>query len=137
MKKKSIIIGAVALVVLIVIFAVVFFANKPATSVGSKNITIEVKNSSGDTSDYELATDAEYLKGAMDELMKKGTGFSYTGTDGDYGIMIDSVNGEKADYATDKAYWALYVNGEFGQYGADSQPVTDGETYSWVYEKEK
>ena len=137
MKKKGIIIVAVALVVLIAIFAVAYFTNKRATTVESKNIVIEVKNSSGDISNYDIATNAEYLRGAMDELMAKGTGFSYTGTDGDYGIMIESVNGEKADYAADKSYWAIYVNGEYGQYGADSVPVADGDTYALVHEVEK
>ena len=70
----------------------------------------------------------------MDELSANGSGFSYAGTDSEYGLMVEYVNEERADYAQDGAYWALYVNGEYGQYGADSQPVADGETYSWVYE---
>ena len=133
-NKKSIIIGAIILVVLIVAFGAAYYFNKPATSTGSKNIVIEVTASNGETSDYELSTDAEYLKQAMDELAANGSGFSYSGTDSEYGIMIEYVNEERADYAQDGAYWALYVNGEYGQYGADAQPVTDGDTYAWVYE---
>ncbi len=133
-NKKGIIIGAIILVALIVVFAVVYFVNKPATSAGSKNIVIEVKASTGDVTDYKLATDAEFLRQAMDELSANGSGFSYAGTDSEYGLMVEYVNEERADYAQDGAYWALYVNGEYGQYGADAQPVADGETYSWVYE---
>ena len=49
--------------------------------------------------------------------------------------MVEVVNGEQAIYAEDNAYWALYVNGEYGQYSANQQPVTDGDTYTWTYEK--
>ena len=52
----------------------------------------------------------------------------------EYGIMVEYVNEERASFTEDGAYWALYVNGEYGQYGADAQPVTDGDTYAWVYE---
>ncbi len=133
-NKKGIIIGAIALIALIAVFAVVYFINRPATSKGAKNITVEVKASTGDVTDYELSTDAEYLKDAMDELSSNGSGFSYSGTDSEYGIMIEYINEERASFAEDGAYWALYVNGEYGQYGADAQPVTDGDTYAWVYE---
>ena len=133
-NKKGIIIGGIVLVVLIAIFGVVFFFNKPSTSTGAKRIIIEVKNSNGDVHDYDFATDAEYLKQAMDELASNGSGFSYAGTESEYGIMVEYVNEERASFTEDGAYWALYVNGEYGQYGADAQPVTDGDTYAWVYE---
>ena len=133
-NKKGIIIGGIVLVALIAIFGVVFFFNKPATSSGAKRIIIEVKNSNGVVHDYDFATDAEYLKQAMDELASNGSGFSYQGTESEYGIMVEYVNEERASFAEDGAYWALYVNGEYGQYGADAQPVTDGDTYAWVYE---
>lgn len=134
-NKKPIIIGVAVLVALIAIFAVVFFINKPQTSKGGKNITIEVTGSNGETADYELSTDAEFLKQAMDELAADNEQFSYSGTDSEYGMMVEYVNDERALYAEDGAYWALYVNGEYGQYGVDSQPVTDGDTYTWTYEK--
>ena len=78
----------------------------------------------------ELATDAEYLRQAMDEA----DGLTYSGTESDFGMMVEVVNGEQAIYAEDNAYWAFYVDGEYGQYGIDSQPVEDGVTYSIVYE---
>jgi hypothetical protein len=134
-NKKPIFIGVAVLIALIAIFAVVFFVNKPQTSKGGKNITIEVTGSNGETADYELSTDAEFLKQAMDELAADNEQFSYSGTDSEYGMMVEYVNDERALYAEDGAYWALYVNGEYGQYGVDSQPVTDGDTYTWTYEK--
>ena len=131
-NTKKIVIGAVVLVALIAVFALAWtkFGAKPTK--GAKNITLVVENSKGDIASYELDTDAEYLRQAMDELGDKG--FSYEGTDSEYGIMIEKINGEQAIYATDGAYWSLYVNDEYGQYGADSQPVTDGDKYTWKYE---
>jgi hypothetical protein len=134
-KKKSIIIGSIILIALVAVFAVIYAFNKPAAKAGSKDIVIEVTSGNGSTTDYSLSTDAEFLIQAMDELAANGSGFSYSGSDSDYGIMVDYVNGEKAIYAEDGAYWALYVNGEYGQYGADSQPVESGSTYTWTYEK--
>ena len=133
-NKKPIIIGAIVLVALIAMFALAYFFGRPATNAGGKNIVIQVTGSAGTTEDYKLSTDAEYLRQAMDELTANGSGFSYSGTDSEYGIMIEYVNEERADYVEDGAYWALYVNGEYGQFGADAQPVADGDTYTWTYE---
>ncbi|MCR5671618.1 MAG: DUF4430 domain-containing protein [Butyrivibrio sp.] len=133
-NKKSIIIGAIVLVALIAVFACVYALNRPATSKGGKDITIEVVGSDGNKTDYELSTDAEYLVQAMDELSANGSGFSYSGEGSEYGIMVEIINDEKAVYAEDGAYWALYVNGDYAQYGADSQPVENGDTYTWTYE---
>lgn len=133
-NKKAIIIGAVILAVLAGIFAAVYLLNRPSLAEGQKQITIEVTGSGGATKDYTLATDADFLKQAMDELSANGSGFSYTGSGGDYGLMVETINGERAVFDQDGAYWALYVNNEYGQYGADSQPVADGDTYTWKYE---
>ncbi len=133
-NRKAIIIGAVILVVLAGIFAAVYLLNRPSLAKGQKNVTIEVTGSSGATVDYALATDADFLKQAMDELSENGSGFSYAGSGGDYGLMVETINGERAVFDRDGAYWALYVNDEYGQYGADSQPVTDGDKYTWKYE---
>lgn len=105
-------------------------ATDDAAAEESKNIIIEVKDSEGNVTTYEVTTDAEFLRQAMDEA----EGLTYEGTDSEYGMMVEVVNGEQAIYAEDNAYWAFYVNGEYGNYGIDSQPVTDGDTYSIVYE---
>ncbi len=153
-KKTGLIAGVVALIALVAAFIVIYNINKPKPSSqtpaaeteaaqpaenetpavadegGSKNITIEVKGADGNTVTYEVATDAEFLRQAMDEA----EGLTYSGTDSEYGMMVEVVNGEKAVYAEDNAYWAFYVNGEYGQYGIDSQPVEDGDKFSIVYE---
>ena len=134
-NSKIVIISGVILVALIAVFIICYNAFSAKPSEGSKSVVIEVVDSTGAITDYEINTDAEYLKDAMDELASNDDSFSYSGTDGDYGIMVEVVNGEQAIYAEDNAYWALYVNGDYGQYSANQQPVVDGDIYTWTYEK--
>ncbi|MPM76904.1 hypothetical protein SDC9_123903 [bioreactor metagenome] len=56
------------------------------------------------------------------------------GEDTQYGYTVYSINGAEANFNDGNAYWAIYVNGEYGNYGVDTQPVTDGDTYAFVYE---
>lgn len=58
-----------------------------------------------------------------------------SGTEGDYGLMVDTVNGIKYDYTADDAYWAFYVNGEMAMSGVDTTDVVEGTTYSFVATK--
>lgn len=102
------------------------------TTVGSKAVTIDVINKAEEKTTYQVNTDAECLRQAMEET----EGLTFSGTESDYGIMVETVNGETADYSKDKAYWAFYVNGEYCMYGIDSQPVADGDTFSIVYTAE-
>ena len=127
--NKKLLLGAGILVALIAVFAIVFalFSAKPVE--GSKAITIEVVNKTQESTIYELKTDAEYLRGAMDEAK----GLTYDGSESEYGMMVSTVNGEIADYNVDQSYWGFYVNGEYCNYGIDTQPVYDGDAFRIVY----
>ena len=127
--KKAL--AAAALVLLAVALAAVYAAFGAKPVAGSKNVTISVVNSKAETTTYSLKTDAEYLRQAMDEA----DGLTYSGTEGAYGLMIDTVNGETADYSVDASYWSFNVNGEYCNYGIDQQPVNDGDAFSIVYTK--
>lgn len=132
-KNKKIIAAVVAVIAVIVVFLGVYKVFGPKTQTGEKAYTVEVTAADGSTKTYEGRTDAEYLSGLMDELQEAGD-FSYEGTSSDYGLFITAINGETADYDKDGAYWAIYVNGEYGQYGADQQPVADGDSFRFAYE---
>ena len=134
-KNKKTIYGIALLVVLAAVLLGVWRLTKPKTQTGSKSITIEVKDDQEKTKAYDMKTDAEFLSQAMDELTKSSD-FTYEASTSEYGLFINAVNGLTADYDKDGAYWAIYVNGEYGSYGADQQPVTDKDTYSFVYEKQ-
>ena len=130
-SKKGLIIGIVALVAVIAVLAVVFFVFVEKPTKGAKAITIEVVDDQGTKTTYNLNTDAEYLKQAMEEA----DGLTFSGSESDYGLYLETVNGLTADYNADGAYWSIYVNGAYGNYGVDSQPVADGDTYTLQYEK--
>ncbi len=127
--KTKKILGAAAALVLVAVLAVVFvlFREKPAE--GAKAITIEVVNQAAESKVYELDTDAQYLRQAMEET----EGLSFSGSESEYGMMVTVVNGESADYSTDGAYWSFYVNNEYCNYGIDTQPVEDGDAFQIVY----
>lgn len=121
-------------VVLIIAMIGVYFVAKPKPLKGSKAIMITVDyNNDEPTSVYTFSTDAEYLRQAMDEAA--ALGLIYSGDESEYGIMITEINGVTADWNVDQSYWAIYVNDEYGQYGADSQPVADGDSYKFEYTK--
>ncbi|MCR4904052.1 MAG: DUF4430 domain-containing protein [Butyrivibrio sp.] len=132
-KNQKIIISIVAVIALIAILLGVYTIFKPKAVEGTKAYTVSVTDAEGETVSYSGMTDAEFLSDLMDELVEEGD-FSYVGDAGEYGLYITTINGLEANYDTDGAYWSIYVNGEYGQYGADSQPVTDGDEYSFVYE---
>lgn len=134
MKKKTKAILWTVLIALVIIFICVWQSQKKkGVHTGDKEVTVEVTDDQGETRTYTAETDAEYLSELMDELAEDDD-FTYTSSDSEYGMYIESINGVTADYDKDGAYWSILVNGEYGQYGADSQPVADGDTYSFVYE---
>lgn len=128
---KKLIIGAAVLVVLITVFAIVFFLFKPKAVQGVKSITIEVVDNNANSTVYDVHTDAEYLRQAMEEA----DGLEFSGTESEYGIMVETVNGVTVDWSTDQSYWGFYVNGDYCNYGIDTQPVTDGDAFQIVYSK--
>ena len=132
-NSRKIVIGVAAVVVLVIVFAVIYSVFSPKAEEGAKAYTVEVVDDTGASTVYEGTTDAEYLSELMDELAA-AKDFSYDGYDSDYGLYITTINGLLADYDADGAYWSIYVNGEYGMYGADSQVVTDGDAFSFVYE---
>lgn len=120
--------AATAVVILLVILAVIF---QPKPQSGDKSITVTITDDNGVDAVYEHNTDAEYLLEAVREI----EGLELQGEEGEYGFYINAVNGITADYSIDQSYWAIYVNGEYGSYGIESQPIADGDAFSIVYER--
>lgn len=97
--------------------------------IGAKAVTIKVRNTvTGEEEKvFNYNTDQDYLVGVLTENNLA------SGTVGQYGLMIETVNGVTAD-SSQNQFWAIYVNGEYGMYGADTQPVNDGDTFELVLE---
>ncbi len=122
MKKK--IIGVVIFVLVVAALALVYNATKDNVQIGTKNITIQLVDQDGKTEEYKLSTNAEYLQGAMNDSK-----IEYETADG----MVMVVNGLRADYVLDGAYWCFYVNGTMCNFGIADQPVSDGDSFEIVY----
>lgn len=129
--NRKLIIGITALVLLIVVFAAVFLLFRPKTVQGAKSITIEVVDNNAASTIYDLHTDVEYLRQAMEQA----EGLEFSGTESEYGMMVETVNGVTADWNVDQSYWGFYVNGDYCNYGIDTQPVVDGDAFKIVYSK--
>ena len=100
------------------------------TEVGKGEKSVQVEVSAGEKKiTFTVHTDKKTLGDALTENNL------VTGSESEYGLYIESVNGMKADYDTDKAYWAISKNGEYLQTGADSTDIADGEHYELTYTK--
>lgn len=127
-KKQTILIGAVVLV-LAAAMACIYLATRPATSAGAKKITVEVVHADQSSKTFTYRTDAEYLG---EVLLAEGL---VQGEQGQYGLYINTVDGEDAIYENDGAYWALMIGDEYAVTGADSTPIQDGDSFQLVYTK--
>lgn len=132
-KKKTWVPWVICLAVIICLLIGIFFKSRPVVTTGNKSVTLTVADKDGSAQTYEAETDAAFLSDLMTQLADTGT-FSYEASSSSYGLYIETVNGTTADYAADGAYWAIYVNGEYGQYAADAQPVQDGDSFELKYE---
>ena len=128
-RNLTIVIVIAVLAVMGILYAV--FGNK--TEAGSKSVTVAVVDDQGAKTEYSCKTDSEYLLDVMKEL--EADGFTFEGDEGDYGLMVSTVNGVRADYTLDGAYWYFYVNGEACMNGVSTEPVHDGDAFEIVYTK--
>ncbi len=128
-NKKTILLAAVALLVLAGVLAGIWYANRPQTDPGTKTITVEVLHGDGSTKSFTYTTTAEFLG---EVILAEGL---VKGEEGEYGLYILTVDGEDAVYEDDGAYWALYQNGEYATSGADTTPIQDGDVFRFEYTK--
>lgn len=126
-NKKAIAIGAVILAALLVVFGVVWYLNRPATTEGSKTITVEVVHKDESKKTFTCTTTEEFLAPV---LVSEGI---VEDNQGEFGLYILVADGETADYSVDSSYWALLKDGEATPAGASETPITDGDTFSLVY----
>ena len=124
-KNKKGLIALVAVLVLAVAALIVWQVTKPAPKQGSKEITVNVDHLNGDDTTYTFYTDAEYVRGALEQEDL------IAGTESDYGLYVLTVDGETADENLQQ-WWGYSVNGVFAELGVDSQPVADGDVYDFV-----
>ncbi|MBQ6365295.1 MAG: DUF4430 domain-containing protein [Oscillospiraceae bacterium] len=127
MKKKQIIAFSAFIFLLLAVFLVWHF-NRPIPVQGAKTITLEVIHGNGASASFTVNTDAEMLGGAL-----RSVDGLLSGEDGPYGLMVDTVDGETADWNRDQSWWCLTRGGEWIETGIDSTVISDGEHYEFTY----
>ena len=91
---------------------------------GAKTFLFEVTDDKGNKISWNVHTNAETLGEALDEhgfLERDDTG------------MVSHVNGLRADFFEDGAYWALFIGDDWAMEGVDTLVIKEGVTYAFVY----
>lgn len=129
MKNKKVLLAAIALLVVAGVMAAVYFATRPTVQdrTGSKTITVTVVHSDGKSQEFSYSTDKAYLGEVLQEAGL------ISGTPGEFGLYMETVDGETASWEENGAYWAFYVGEEYATTSVDLTPITDGAVYKLVY----
>ena len=122
-KKTRNIIIAVAVLLVLVIGTFVAYKNlAPQPVTGDKTIVFEVTHVDGTQKDFTISTDAEFLRGALEQ---EGL---VQGDESEYGLFVTVVDGETAD-SEQQQWWCFTKGGEMLMTGVDDTPIADGEQY--------
>ena len=129
MKNQTLapILGVAAFCLVAVVMLAVWQGTRPAAQTGEKEITVTVVHKDGSERVFTYSTEHEYLG---DLLAEEGL---ISGSEGPYGLFVDTVDGETAVFEADGGWWQLFCNGESVQTGADTVVIEDGTTYHWIY----
>ncbi len=115
----------------LVVFAVLIAAmaltccGKKETRQGAKTITVDIVTPAGETTTTKtvtIHTDAEFLRGALDQEKL------IAGDESEYGLFVKTVDGETADDAAQQ-WWCFTKGGEMLMTGVDDTMIADGEHY--------
>ena len=94
-----------------------------------KTITVTVIDDKGKSTVFTITTTSSNLRGALEQEKL------VEGDEGDYGLYVKVVNGLRADYDLDKAYWSFYKDGVMLMTGIDDTIIADGDKYEITYVK--
>ena len=122
-KTRNIILAVAVLLVLAVGALLVWNHFKPAAQAGGKSIVFEVVHADGSSKDFSIRTDAENLRGALEQ--EEGL---IAGSDSEYGLFVETVDGETANM-DNQEWWCFTKNGETLMTGVDDTMIADGEHY--------
>lgn len=120
-KKAKIISGVIlALLVVAAVLALIFL--RPDANPGSKAIVFQVTHSDGNVVNFDIRTDSENLRGALEQENL------ITGNESAYGLFVTEIDGETADDGQ-RQWWCFTKDGEMLNTGVDDTMIADGEHY--------
>lgn len=121
-SNKKIWLAAAALVVAVAVLLGVYFVTRPAPQQGGKTIAVQVVLLDGESSDYTIQTDEEYLRGALESIDL------IEGSESEYGLFVTTVNGVTVDDSKQQ-WWCFTQDGEMLMTGVDTTPIADGDHF--------
>lgn len=138
MKNKNSLLRLFSLVAVLAMVAVMCFSlascekNEPETpkdSEGAKiTIQVTVVHGDGTSKVFDIETvEGATLRSALDSVDL------VQGDEGPFGLYVKTVDGERADYDRDGAYWSFEQNGAVMMEGIDSVKVGDGDKFAIIY----
>lgn len=95
---------------------------------GQKEFTLTVTHSNSSEKTFTVKTDEKTVGAA---LLKEGI---ISGSDGPYGLMVETVDGETVKFEDDGKYWAFYIGSEYAMTGVDSTNIENGKDYAFKVE---
>ena len=99
-----------------------FRSTRPAPQQGGKTIAVQVVLLDGESSDYTIQTDEEYLRGALESIDL------IEGSESEYGLFVTTVNGVTVDDSKQQ-WWCFTQDGEMLMTGVDTTPIADGDHF--------
>lgn len=123
MKKKGLIIAlSLVLVVIIAAFATLIIKQNNDVDYGDKVISVTIVNADKTQELIKISTDAENLG---DALLQRNLVTEEEHQTGFYTY----INGVRADYTLDGAWWCFTKSGETMMTGANDTSITDGDCF--------
>lgn len=102
---------------------------KPKGNNDEKTITVTVIDDKGDSTKFLIKTTSPNLRGALEQEKL------IEGDESEFGLYVKVVNGLRADYDKDGAWWGFYKDGKQLPSGVDDTVISDGDEYEIKYEK--
>ncbi len=102
---------------------------KPKGDNDEKTITVTVIDDKGEKTVFTITTNSPNLRGALEQEKL------IEGDESEYGLYVKVVNGVRADYDKDGAWWGFYKDGKQLPSGVDDTIISDKDSYEIKYEK--
>ncbi|MBR6533100.1 MAG: DUF4430 domain-containing protein [Clostridia bacterium] len=122
MKKSTIAIRAGAILAVLSMLFCLCACGTQEVQQGEKNITVTVVYEDKTQKEFEITTDAENLGDALYEQKLVTEEEHKTG-------FYNTIDGVRADYTLDKAWWCFTKGGEMTTVGANDLAIADGEVF--------
>lgn len=121
-NAKKIIISLLGIAVASLVLILLYNQFKPQPAAGSKKITAEVVFADGTSKSFDIQTDAEYLRQALEQINL------ISGTESDTGLYVTTVDGVTAN-ESNQEWWCFTKNKGTLNTGVDATPIANGDHF--------